>query len=140
MRDLDVDAGGKASGRAAAANGAVAVGRKRRKRKTRRRWSVEEKIRIARESLASGETITAVAERHGITRRLLSSWREKLRQGKLVERSSARAQPGVGAFAALEVEERCSVVIEGRGVTVRLEGIADVAGIASIAVALAGSR
>ena len=38
------------------------------------------------------------------------------------------------------VEERASVPIEGRGVTVRLEGAIDTAGIASIAVALAGSR
>ena len=139
MRDQDVDAGGEASGRAAAANGAAAVGRKRRKRRTRRSWSVEEKIRIARESFATGETITAVAKRHGIPRNRLSSWRTQLRRGKLAARSSAQAQPA-GAFAALEVEERCSVPIEGRGVTVRLEGIADAAGIASIAVALAGSR
>ena len=61
MRNDDPDARGEARGGAAAANRAAAVGRKRRKRKTRRSWSVEEKIRIARESLASGETITAVA-------------------------------------------------------------------------------
>lgn len=137
MRDHDVDARGKGPGRAVAANGAAAVGRKREKRKTRRSWSVEEKIRIARESLASGETIAAVARRHGITGGMLSSWRKRLRQGKLVAPSSSKAEPQE-AFAAVEVEERCSVLIEGRGVAVRLEGIADVAGVASIAAALAG--
>ena len=91
---------------------------------------MEEKIRIARESFAPGETITAVAKRHGVARNRLSSWRTKLRAGKLVLRSSAQAQPG-GAFAAVEVEERSSVVIEGGGVTVRLEGIADTVGIAA---------
>ena len=45
-----------------------------------------------------------------------------------------------GAFATVEVEERHSAVIEGRGVTVRLEGVIETAGIVLIAVALAGSR
>ena len=121
---------------AKAANGAARSGRKRRKR---RRWSAEEKIRITRESFASSETITAVAARHGITRNRLSAWRSQLRQGKLVAPSSAKSLPQE-AFAAVEVEERPSAVIEGRGVTVRLEGAIDTAGIASIAVALAGSR
>jgi len=130
MRDQDVDAGGEAPGGAGAVNGALPVASKRSKRRT---WSVEEKIRIARESFAPSETITAVANRHGVSRSRLSSWRTQLREGRLVLGSSAL--PG-GAFAAVEVEERCSVVIEGRGVTVRLEGIADTAGIAAIAAAL----
>ena len=137
MRDRDVDARGEAPGLAAAGNGAAAVERKRGKRKTRRRWSAEEKIRIVRKSFASMESVTAVAERHAITRRQLSSWRAQLRKGKLAAPPLAQAQPG-GAFAAVEVEERCSVLIEGRGVTVRLEGIADVSGVAAIAAALAG--
>ena len=87
MRNDDPDARGEARG------GAAAVVRKRRKRKTRRSWSVEEKIRIARESFASGETITAVAQRHGIPRNRLSSWRTQLRRGQLVARSSVQAQP-----------------------------------------------
>ena len=138
MRNHDLDAGGEARGGAAAAHGAAAVGRKRRKRRTRRSWSVEEKIRITRESFTSAETITAVAERHGVPRNRLSSWRTQLRRGRLVAPSSAPAQPDVG-FAAVEVEAAPSAVIEGRGVTVRLEGLSDPAGIAAIAVALAGS-
>ena len=39
----------------------------------------------------------------------------------------------------MEVEAAHSAVIEGRGVTVRLGGIADTGGIAAIAVALAGT-
>ncbi len=139
MRNHELDAGGEAHGGAAVADGAAAVGRKRRKRRTRRSWSVEEKIRIARESFASAETITAVAERHGIPRNRLSSWRTQLRRGQLVAPSSAPAGPDVG-FAAVEVDAAPSAVIEGRGVTVRLEGVADPAGIAAIAVALAGHR
>ncbi len=132
MRNHNLDANG---GKAAAANGARPVAKKRRKRQ---RWSAEEKIRITRESFASSESVTAVAARHGITRNRLSAWRSQLRQGKLAA-SSAKSPPQE-AFAAVEVEERPSAVIEGRGVTVRLEGAMDTAGIASIAVALAGSR
>ena len=40
-----------------------------------RRWSVEEKLWIARESLAPDETITAVANRYGVPRNRLSAWR-----------------------------------------------------------------
>ena len=68
MRNDDLDARGEARGGAAAANGAAAVRRKRRKgktRRTRRSWDVEEKIRIARASFASPETITAVAASGG---------------------------------------------------------------------------
>ena len=135
MRNQDLDARGKAVGGSAAANGAAAVVRKRRKP---RPWSVEEKIRVARESFATGETVTAVARRYGISRYRLSSWRSLFRQGKLMAPSSAKAEPA-GAYAAVEVEERHAVVIEGRGVTVRLDGVTDTAGIAAIAVALAGS-
>ena len=110
-----------------------------KKRRKRQRWSAEEKVRITRESFASSESVTAVAARHGITRNRLSAWRSQLRQGKLVAPSSAKSPPQE-AFAAVEVEERPSVVIEGRGVTVRLEGAIDTAGIVSVAVALAGSR
>jgi len=49
MRNHNLDAEG---GKAAAANGARPVAKKRRKR---RRWSAEEKVRIARESFASSE-------------------------------------------------------------------------------------
>ena len=52
MRNHELDAGGEGRGGSAVADGAAAVGRKRRKRRTRRSWSVEEKIRIARESFA----------------------------------------------------------------------------------------
>ena len=136
MRNHDLDGEVEARGGAAAADGVAAVGRKRRKRCS---WGMEEKVRIARESFASAETITAVAERHGIPRNRLSSWRTQPRRGQLVAPSSARAQRD-GGFAAVEVEAAPSAVIEGRGVTVRLEGVTDPAGIAAIAVALAGHR
>ena len=135
MRNDDLDAKGKDVGGSAAANGAAAVGRKRKKRRS---WSAEKKIRIARESFSTQESVTAVARRYGIARNRLSAWRSLLRRGKLVAPSSVQAEPA-GVFAAVEVEERPSVVIEGRGVTVRLDGVTDTGGIAAIAVALAGT-
>ena len=133
MRSHEVDAKGKAAGEFAA-NGAVSS-----KRRKRRSWSAEKKIRIARESFSTQESVTAVARRYGIARNRLSAWRSLLRRGKLVAPSSVKAEPA-GAFADVEVEERASVVIDGGGVTVRLEGGLDGAGIAAIAVALAGTR
>ena len=88
MRNHVQGAKGEADGRPPGANGAAGTGKVRRKR---RRWSVEEKLRIARESLASNETIAAVAERHGVPRDRLSAWRSQLRQGKLVAPPSAKS-------------------------------------------------
>ena len=135
MRNDDLDAKGKDVGGSAAANGAAAVARRRKKRRS---WSAEEKNRIARESFSTQESVTAVARRYGIARNRLSAWRSLLRRGKLVAPSSVKAEPA-GVFADVEVEERPSVVIEGRGVTVRLDGVTDTGRIAAIAVALAGA-
>ena len=135
MRNHDLDGEVEARGEVAVADGAATVGRKRRKRRS---WGVEEKMRIARESFASTETITAVAERHGIPRNRLSSWRTQLRRGQLVAPSSAQAQPD-GGFAAVEVEAAPSALIEGRGVTVRLEGVTR-SGPHSLNNSAAGSR
>ena len=86
MRNHEVDAKNKAVGGSAAANGAAAS-----KRRKRRSWGVEDKIRVARESFATDETVASVARRYGISRYRLSSWRSLLRRGKLVAPSSAQA-------------------------------------------------
>ena len=78
MRNHGSGTKGKEAG-AAAANGARPVGSKRRKRRS---WSAEEKIRIARESFPTQESVTGVAERYGIRRNRLSSWRSLLRRGQ----------------------------------------------------------
>jgi transposase len=48
----------------------------------RRRWSAEQKARIVAESYESGETVCAVARRHGLTPQQLFGWR---RHTRLVE-------------------------------------------------------
>ena len=80
MRNHALEVKGEAVGGAAAANGAAAVARKRKKRRAR---SVEDKIRIARESFACQETVTAVARRYRMReyQDLLRSAAEDLRDG-----------------------------------------------------------
>ena len=119
-----------------------------------RRWSAEDKARVVRESFRCGQRVGEVARRYGISRWQLSAWRRLARQGELAVASST--EPVVGrcepapAFAALEVEASSvaergsgsvdSVVIEARGVTVRLEGAIGASRIAEVAAALRGLR
>ena len=117
-------------------------------RRSRRRWSEEEKARVVRESLRPGERVGEVARRYGISRWQLSTWRSLARQGKLAVASSAEpvgveSQPQ-SAFATLAVDGETgrigSVVIEAREVTVRLDGDIDASRVAEIASALRGLR
>ena len=124
------------------------------KRRSRRRWSAEEKARIVRESFWPGKRVEDVAERYGLSRKQLSAWRSLARQGKLTVASSAEpeAEPVVNgserepAFATLEVDNALgrasmgSVSIEARGVTVRLDGDIGAGRIAEIASALRALR
>ena len=59
------------------------------KRRPRRRWSAEEKVRVVRESLRPGKRVGEVAGRYGISRWQLSTWRSLARQRKLAVASSA---------------------------------------------------
>ena len=122
------------------------------KRRSRRRWSAEEKARIVRESFWPGKRVEDVGRRYGLSRKRLSAWRSLARQGKLAVPSSAEPEPVVDgsepepAFATLEVDSATgpgsigSVSIEARGVTVRLDGDIGALRIAEIASALRGLR
>ena len=46
----------------------------------RRSWSAEDKARIVAESLTSGESVCAVARRHGLSPQQLFGWRRQARQ------------------------------------------------------------
>jgi transposase len=47
----------------------------------RRRWSVEEKLRIVAESLAGEAPVSVVARRHGLRSNQLFKWRKLAREG-----------------------------------------------------------
>jgi transposase len=49
----------------------------------RRRWPVEEKVRILEEAMQPGASIAAIADRHGMSRSLLFNWRRQARQGEM---------------------------------------------------------
>jgi transposase len=64
----------------------------------RRRWSVEEKLRIVREAAAPGARVADVARRRDVSRAQVYQWRAAAREGRLSE-------PGdeVGGFVPVEV-------------------------------------
>ncbi len=69
----------------------------------RRGWTVEQKARIIAESYGSGETVSAVARRHGLTPQQLFGWRRDTRQQR-----EAGTRDGTSAFAAVLVEAASS--------------------------------
>lgn len=54
------------------------------RRERRRRWSIEEKLRIVAETEEAGARVTEVAARHNIYPGLLFTWRRQARDGLLV--------------------------------------------------------
>jgi transposase len=62
-------------------------------RERRRRWSVEEKLRIVSESNEPGARVTEVAARHAVYPGLLFTWRRQVRDGVLVAPPAATFVP-----------------------------------------------
>lgn len=62
-----------------------ASGRRRRKR---RRWTVEQKLSIVREAQDSGDPVAVVAQRHDMNANYLFSLMRQVRDGKLGDRSN----------------------------------------------------
>jgi transposase len=65
----------------------------------RRRWSDEAKRQLVAETLLSGATVHAVAQRHGVNTSQLFTWRKRFRS----ELGRPRAEPPVPMFAAVEL-------------------------------------
>ena len=70
----------------------------------RRRWTIEEKVSILDEASQPGTSITAVADRHGISRNLIYLWRRQAREGSMpgVTVSNGAQSP----FVAVQVADR----------------------------------
>ena len=73
----------------------------------RRRYGVEERLRIVAETFEPGARIADVARRHGMSRSLIQNWRKRLRDGTLPGAEAgdaAEASAGSRAQAKLAVE------------------------------------
>ena len=51
--------------------------------RSRRRWSVQEKVQIVLETLEGGESVPVVARRHSVNANQLFIWRSQYRRGEL---------------------------------------------------------
>lgn len=67
-------------------------------RERRRRWSVEQKLRIVAETQEPGARVSDVAARHGLCESLLFTWRRHVREGTL-------SAPGMSVFMPVRVLE-----------------------------------
>lgn len=70
----------------------------------RRSWSDEQKARIVAESLGGGESVSAVARRHGLTPQQLFGWRRQGHGGSVVRHGGLGFASVVVAPAAIEIE------------------------------------
>ena len=68
----------------------------------RRRWSVEEKVRLLEATMQSGTSVAAVADRHGVSRSLLFYWRKQAKAGLM---------PGVTPLASLAAPVFAPVIV-----------------------------
>lgn len=59
----------------------------------RRRWRVEDKLRIVAETERPDACFAEIARRHEISRGLLWNWRSQVRRGKLIQCSAAGFLP-----------------------------------------------
>ena len=70
----------------------------------RRRWSVEEKLRIVREASEPGTRVADVARRRDLARAQIYQWRAALRDGRLTE-------PGTGIVGFMPVDVAASATM-----------------------------
>ena len=122
----------------------------------RRKWSEEDKTRIVAEIVASGDSVCAVARRHGLSPQQLLGWRRQLRESA-AGHSEAEELQFVPAVVDVVVQApavrgrrkapRCksepdagTIEVEVNGVTIRAGRGADANTIAAIVQALKASR
>ena len=122
----------------------------------RRKWNNEDKARIVAEIVMSGDSVCAVARRHGLSPQQLFGWRRQLREAAVRHTEAEELQfvPAVvDAVAPAPVlrrhrePPRCKsepdlgmIEVEVDGVTIRVGRGADVTTIAAIVQALKASR
>jgi transposase len=131
---IDTEDLGSAHTRAREVRGEVLTGPERR-----RRWSLEEKLRILRQSVAPGSSASLVCRLHGVSSGQLYTWRRQFRTGELtgfapvrlatpVEELSSAAVPVDLATPLPEPDRPADGIIEVElpsGVKLRLTGAVD---------------
>ena len=122
----------------------------------RRKWSEEDKTRIVAEIVASGDSVCAVARRHGLSPQQLFGWRRQLRESA-AGHSEAEELQFVPAVVDVVVQapavrgrrkaprgksepDAGTIEVEVNGVTIRAGRGADANTIAAIVQALKASR
>jgi transposase len=131
--------------RAREVRGEVLVGPERR-----RRWSVEEKLRILAQSMAPGSSVMLVCRMHGISSGQLYAWRRQFRTGELtgfvpvmmatpVGELAAASAPADRAPILADTDRPADGVIEvtlPSGVKLRITGAVDAAALRRVLSAL----
>jgi transposase len=115
----------------------------------RRRWSVEEKLRILAQSVAPGSSVMLVCRMHGISSGQLYTWRRQFRTGELTGFAPVMVSPAVGELpAASAPTESASIIPEAdrpagmiavelpSGVKLRIIGAVDTAALQQVLSAL----
>lgn len=72
----------------------------------RRRWTAAEKLRIVEETLVPGDSVSAVARRHGVAPNLLYRWRRLMTEGGAVAVQADDGVTGNGEVRRLEERVR----------------------------------
>lgn len=117
----------------------------------RRRWSTEDKARIVAETETSGDSICAVARRHGLSPQQVFGWRRQLREAADggsaelqfvpavidVDAPSSGRRRSAGSRAAFDGG---AISVEVDGVTIRAGHGAEVRLIAALVHALKAGR
>src|SRR3954463_4152775 len=122
----------------------------------RRKWSDEDKARIVAEIVTSGDSVCAVARRHGLSPQQLFGWRRQLRESAAKHSEAGELQfvpavvDAVAPAAVLRRQRkppRCKsdpdialIEVEVDGVTIRVGRGADATTIAAIVQALKASK
>jgi transposase len=94
----------------------------------RRSWSDDQKARIVAESLGGGESVSAVARRHGLTPQQLFTWRRHCHGGSVVRRDGMSFASVVVGPAAIEIDYG--------GATIRVSAGSDAATLQAVLQAL----
>ena len=115
----------------------------------RRRWSIEEKLRILAQSVAPGSSVMLVCRMHGISSGQLYTWRRQFRTGELTGFAPLMVSPAVGELPAAsapteptslipEADQPAGVIeVELRsGVKLRIIGAVDAAALRQVLSAL----